>query len=111
MRKIILIMLFFLVAACNSEIKPYLKPAPEADIPTRIANQQKWLTEAIARRELPYGSDASPIQIKLNKIKEKYSKLQSAGTLTDKDSKEINKMLDETSDMVFRLRQKKLKQL
>ncbi len=107
MRKIILIMSFILVAACGSEIKPILKHAPEADIPTRIANQQKWLTEAVAHKELV--GDASPIQIKLNKIREKYNKLQSAGTLTEKDSKEINEMLDETSDMVFRLRQKKLK--
>ena len=47
MRKIILIMSFFLIAACMSEIKPILKPAPKADIATRIANQQKWLNEAI----------------------------------------------------------------
>ena len=100
-----------MVAACNSEIKPILKPAPEADIPTRIANQQKWLTEAVAHKEFGIGSDPSPIQKKLNQIKEKYSKLQSGGTLTEKDSKEINKMLDETSDMVFRLRQKKLRHL
>ncbi len=110
MRKIILMMSFFLVAACMSEIKPYLKQAPEADIPTRIANQQKWLEEAIAHKELT--SEAlRPVEEKLKQAKDKYGKLQSAGTLTAKDSKEINRMLDECSDMVFRLRQQKQKRL
>ena len=105
MRKIILMMSFFLVTACMSEIKPYLKPAPAADIPTRIANQQKWLNEAIEHKEL--SSEAlRPVAEKLKQAKEKYGKLQSAGTLTDKDSKAINRMLDESSDMLFRLRQK-----
>ena len=88
-----------------SEIKPILKPAPEADIATRIANQQKWVDEAIAHKELS-PETLRPVQAKLNQIKAKYSKLQSAGTLTAKDSKEINRMLDESSDMLFRLRQK-----
>ena len=104
MRKIILIMSFFLIAACMSEIKPILKPAPKADIATRIANQQKWLNEAIAHRELTI-DQIRPVQQKLNKIKEKYAKLQSAGTLSAKDSEAINRMLDECSDMVFHLRQ------
>jgi len=102
-------MSFFLVAACMSEIKPYLKPAPVADIPTRIANQEKWLGEAISHKELS-AEALRPVQAKLNEIKAKYSKLQSAGALTDKDSKQINRMLDESSDMVFRLRQKMQKQ-
>ena len=108
MRKIILIMSFFLVAACMSEIKPILKPAPKPDIATRIANQQKWLDEAIGHRELT--SDViRPVQEKLNKIKVKFDKLQSAGTLTPKDSKAINRMLDENSDMLFHLRQQRQK--
>jgi len=87
-----------------SEIKPILKPAPKADIATRIADQQKWLDEAEFTREL-----IRPIQEKLNQVKAKYSKLQSAGTLTDKDSKALNAMLDEVSDMLFQLRQRRQK--
>lgn len=91
-----------------TEIKPILKPAPQADIATRIANQQKWLDEAIEHKELT--SEAlRPVQEKLNKIKVKYSNLQSAGTLTAKDSEAINRMLDECSDMVFHLRQQRQK--
>jgi len=107
-RKIILIMLVFLVAACMTEIKPILKPAPQADIATRIVNEQKWLDEAMEHKEFSR-DQIRPIQEKLNKIKVKYSNLQSAGTLTAKDSEAINRMLDECSDMLFRLRQQRQK--
>ena len=108
MRKIILIMLVFLVAACMTEIKPILKHAPQADIATRIVNEQKWLDEAMEHKEFSR-DQIRPIQEKLNKIKVKYSNLQSAGTLTAKDSEAINRMLDECSDMLFRLRQQRQK--
>jgi len=107
-RKIILIMSVFLVAACMSEIKPILKAAPQADIATRIANQEKSVDETIALKEIS-AEELRPLKVKLNQIKEKYSKLQSAGTLTAKDSKALHLMLDETSDMLFRLRQKRHK--
>ncbi len=105
MRKIILIMSVFLVAACISEVKPILKPT-EVDIPNRIANQQKWLDQDIAAKAIT-PKNAFPIRDKLNQIKEKYDRLQSAGALTAKDSKEINRMLDETSELIFQLKQKR----
>jgi hypothetical protein len=54
-----------------------------------------------------YYDDARPIRAKLKEIEEKYSRLQSEGRLTDKDSAEINRMLDETSGEIFRLDQRK----
>jgi len=95
----------FLVAACISEIKPYLKPA-EVDIPNRIANQQKWLDQDIAAKAIT-PENAFPIKKKLKQIKENYDRLQSAGALTAKDSQAINQMLDQTSELIFRVGQKR----
>jgi len=98
-------MAVFLVAACVSEIKPILKPT-ETDIPTRIANQQKWLEQDIAAKAV-MREDALPVQKKLNLIKDKYNRLQSVGALTARDSESLNKMLDETSESIFKLSQKR----
>ena len=110
MRKVILIMSVFLVAACISEVKPILKPT-EVDIPNRIANQQKWLdqdiaSKAVAPRDI---KAANSIRDKVKQIKEKYERLQSAGALTAKDSEAINRMLDQTSELIFRLTLKREK--
>jgi hypothetical protein len=102
-----LILLVFSVAACISEVKPLLKPV-EVDIATRIANQQKWLDEAIASKELTR-EQTKPVQVKLYQIKEKYGRLQSAGTIGARDSEEINRMLDESSALLFEIRQKRPK--
>jgi hypothetical protein len=96
-----LIVTVFLVAACLTEAKPYLKPAQQHDIPHRIANLQKWLDQDITAKAIS-GVDAKPIQDKLNKVKEKYDRLQSAGALSAKDSEAISKTLDEISDLIFR---------
>lgn len=107
MRKIILIMSVFLVAACISEIKPILKPA-DVDIPHRIADQQKWLDQDIASKAIT-PKDALPIRNKLKQIKEKYDRLKSAGALTPKDSEAIKQMLDQTSESIFWLKQRRQK--
>ncbi|HYA43645.1 MAG TPA: hypothetical protein VEF34_20260 [Syntrophobacteraceae bacterium] len=103
MRKASLIIAVFLVTACMSEIKPVLKPV-EVDIANRIADQNKWLDQDIAAKAISR-EDAKPIRDKLNQIKERYDQLQSAGALRPKDREAINKMLDETSDAIFRLNQ------
>ncbi len=108
MRKIILIMSVFLFAACIAEVQPILKKPAEVDIPNRIANQQKWLDQDIASKPTLY-KEASPIRDKLKQIKEKYDRLKSAGALTAKDSEAINRMLDQTSELIFRLKQKREK--
>jgi hypothetical protein len=109
-RKIILIMSVFLVAACIPEIQPILKPT-EVDIPNRIANQQKWLDLDIASKTMApkEAKEAIPIKDKLKQIKEKYDRLQSAGALTAKDSEAINRMLDQTSELIFQLKLKREK--
>jgi hypothetical protein len=108
-RKIILVISVFLVAACISEIKPVLKPT-EVDIPNRIANQQKWLDQDITAKAIT-PKDALPVKDKLKQIKEKYDRLQSAGALTAKDCEAVNRMLDETSEKIFELKQKRRKSL
>lgn len=105
MRIIILIMTIFLVAGCMTEIKPYLKQSEVMDIPGRIASQERWLAQDVDQKAITL-IDAKPIQKKLKQIKEKYDRLRSAGALGDKDSKELNGMLDQTSDSIFRLTQK-----
>jgi len=105
-RKIILIMSVFLVAACISEVKPVLKPAEVDNIPNRIANQQKWLAQDIAAKAIT-PENAIPITKKLKQIKENYDRLQSAGALTAKDSQAINQMLDQTSELIFRSKEKR----
>ncbi len=109
MRKIngCLILLSFLVVACMSEVKPLLKPT-QLDIPTRIANEQRWTDEAVASKKITR-DEAKPVQVKLYQIKEKYNLLQSTGRLTPRDSDTINKMLDECSDLLFRIKQKREK--
>ncbi len=108
MRKIytctLLLILSIILAACISEVKPVLKPA-ELDIPSRIANQQKSIEQGIAARQLTR-DEAKPVQDKLNQIKEKYNRLKNAGTLTAKDSESLNRMLDQSSGMLFRIMQK-----
>jgi len=104
-RKIILIMSVFLVAACISEVKPVLRPA-EVDIPSRIADQLKWLDQDSAAKAMS-PQDVILIKGKIKVIKEKYDRLQSAGALTAKDSAEINKMLDKTSELIFLWGQRK----
>jgi acyl carrier protein phosphodiesterase len=100
-------MTLFLVSACATEIKPVLKPV-EVDIPNRIVNLQKWLAMEVEDKIIEF-KDAKPIQDKLNEIKQRYDRLQSAGALTAKDSKEIAQMLDAISDQIFRLDQRKKK--
>lgn len=101
MWRISLIMTVLLVAACLTEVKPYLKPAQVVDIPDRIANLHKWLDEDITAKAISR-EDAKPIQDKLNKVKEKYDRMQSAGAVSAKDSEAISKTLDEISDSIFR---------
>ena len=103
----VIFMTVFLAGACMSEVKPLLKPT-EVDIPNRIANLQKWVDEDIALAQTTR-ENAFPIQKKLYEIKVKYNGLLSAGPLTAKDSETINRMLDETSDALFRLTQKRKK--
>ncbi len=105
MRKIILIMSVFLVAACVSEIKPILKPT-EVDIPNRIANLLKWVDQDVAAKAIT-PQDAFSIKDKLKQIKEKYDRLQSAGALTAKDSEAINRMIDQISELIFVYKQKR----
>jgi len=104
-RIIILFMTIFLVAGCMTEIKPYLKQGEVMDIPGRIASQEKWLAQDVDRKTITF-PDAKPILDKLKQIKEKYDRLRSAGVLGDKDSRELNGLLDQTSDSIFRLTQK-----
>ena len=99
MRKIMLIMSVFLVAACISEVKPVLRPA-EVDIPNRIADQLKWLDQDLEAKSINT-QDAILLKRKIKVIQEKYDRLQSAGALTAKDSAEISKMLDKTSELIF----------
>jgi hypothetical protein len=105
-RKISFFMVVLLVGACVScvscmtEIKPVLKTR-ELTIPQRIVEQQDWLDQDIAAKAMT-AKKAKPIRAKLQQIKAKYDRLQSAGTLTQEDSKAINRMLDETSEKIFR---------
>ena len=101
-----IIVLSFLLAACMSEVKPILKPTQQLDIPARIADEQKWVDEAVASKALTF-KEARPVQEKLYQIKVKYNTLLSTGKLTAKDCDAINQMLDECSDLLFRIEQKK----
>lgn len=89
--------------SCVSEVKPLLKQR-EVSIPNRIADQEKWLKQDVAAKAIT-AKDARPVRDKLNEIKKKYNRLRSAGSLTAKDSEAINRMLDQTSDRIFRLNQ------
>ncbi|MDR3556395.1 MAG: hypothetical protein P4L55_16695 [Syntrophobacteraceae bacterium] len=106
MRKISFFMSVLLVGACVScvscmtEIKPVLKPR-EVSIAQRIVEQQNWVDQDIAAKAMTV-KKAKPIRAKLQQIKTKYDRLQSAGMLTQEDSKAINRMLDETSEKIFR---------
>jgi hypothetical protein len=103
----LLVLVVFCAAGCVSEVKPLLKPV-ESDIPTRIANQQKWIDQDIALHALTR-EKAQPIQENLNRIKERYNKLQAQGTISPKDADALNRMLDDNSDRMFRAEPKRQK--
>ncbi|MHC1726388.1 MAG: hypothetical protein AB9866_10325 [Syntrophobacteraceae bacterium] len=106
LKKYSILTLTILLAAvgCMSEVKPVLKPV-QLDIPGRIANQRKWIDQAIASREL--SSDAAkPILADLDSIKEKHERLKAQGALTVKEVEILKRMLDENSAMIFREKQK-----
>ncbi len=96
-----LVLVIVCLTACISEVKPILKPA-ELDVPARIANQLKWLDQGIASGEYTREA-AKPIQERLYKIREKYNKMQASGALSARDSESLSRMLDETSEMIFRI--------
>lgn len=106
-RKISFFLSVLLVAACLScvscmtEIKPVLKPRV-VPIAQRIADQQKWLDQDIAARAIT-PAQAQPVRVRLRQIKAKYELLRSAGTLTHSDSVTINRMLDGTSEQIFKI--------
>ena len=87
-----------------SEIKPILKPV-DVDLQTRISGQQKELDLGIKAREFTR-DQAKPIQDSLNRIKEQHDRLKAREALTPKEIKTLSRMLDETSDQIFRLTQK-----
>jgi hypothetical protein len=106
-RKITLIlMLIWLTcaaSACISEVKPILKPV-DKNIPTRIAAQQKQLDLGISAREFKR-ENAEPAQQTLNRIKEQYERSKAQGALTQPEAETLNRMLDENSDQIYRLKQ------
>jgi hypothetical protein len=102
-----IVVLSLLIVACISEVKPILKPT-EVDIPTRIANEQRWVDEAVRSKAITV-DDARLVQAKLYEIKEKYNRLELAGRLSVKDTDMMNKMLDECSEMLFRKQEMKRK--
>ena len=106
-RKISFLMPVLLVAACVScvscmpDIKPLLKPRV-IPLAQRIADQQRWIDKDITAKAMTV-AQAKPIRAKLAQIKKKYDVLRAAGPLTPADSEAINKMLDKTSDQIFRI--------
>ncbi len=95
-----LFLILLLAAGCVTEVKPLLKSV-QSDIPTRISNQQKWLDQDIALHAVTR-EKAQPIQENINRIKERYERLQAQGTISPKDVDSLNRMLDDNSDQMFR---------
>lgn len=93
--------------SCMPEIQPILKPRT-VSIDQRIAEQEKWLNQYIADKTIP-APKAKILRNKVEKIKAKYKKFQAAGKLTPEQSRSINKMLDDTSDQIFRSTKKQKK--
>jgi hypothetical protein len=108
---LILILIWFTCAAsaCISEVKPILKPV-DKDIPTRIATQQKQLDLGITAREFTR-ENAEPLQQTLKHIKEQYERLNAQGALTQRETETLNRMLDENSGQIYRLKQSTKNQL
>jgi hypothetical protein len=100
---LILIWLTCTASACISEVKPILKPVDQ-DVSTRIAAQQKQLDLGIAAREFKR-ENAEPVQQTLNHIKEQYERSKAQGALTQAEAETLNRMLDENSDKIYRLKQ------
>lgn len=105
-RKISFFMPVLLALACVScnrlaEVKPVLKPKV-VPVAQRIADQQKWLDQDIAARAIT-PAQAKPVRARLAQIKKKYDLLRSTGTPTHGDLAAINRMLDKTSEQIFRI--------
>ncbi len=91
-------------ASCLTEVKPILKPKT-VSIDQRISDQEKWLDQDI-RAKATTAVKTRPIRDSIEKIKKKYNAFQSSGTLTQEDRDAINRMLDKTSEQIFRLKSK-----
>ncbi|MDR3568033.1 MAG: hypothetical protein P4L43_08405 [Syntrophobacteraceae bacterium] len=106
-RKINFLVFALLVMACAAcvspipEVKPLLKPGV-VPIAQRIADQKKWLDQDIAAKAIT-PAQAKPIRDKLEQIKKEYDRLQTEGSLTPKDAKALNRMVDKTSEQIFRM--------
>jgi hypothetical protein len=82
------------------EVKPILKPRV-VPIDQRIAEQEKWLDQDIAYKAMP-PLQARALRGKVEQIEKKYKAFQAAGKLTPEESQAINRMLDDTSDQIYR---------
>ncbi len=102
-RLLVLFCFLLTLAACISKVQPILKPA-ERDIPTRIADQQKEIDDAITAGHLTR-DHAKPLQKDVNRIGEEYAKLQAEGGLSPTKTDALNRKLDDSSDRIFRARQ------
>ena len=97
---LLLLWLILISQACVSEVKPVLKLVP-TDIPARIASQQKQIDQGVAAQDFSPNA-ARKIQENLDRIKEKYSRLQAEGSLTAKATEALARMLNDNSDGIFR---------
>ncbi len=105
MRKISCLLSVVLALACVScgrltEVKPLLKPRA-VTITQRIADQEKWLGQDLAAGAIT-PAQAQAVRTRIEQIRVRYDRLKSAGTLTPADSENINRMLDKTSEQIFR---------
>jgi len=102
-----LISLLLVLVACASEVKPVLKPV-ELDIPARIEIQRQRLDQGIAAHEFTRDK-AQPLKEKLDRIKEEYGKSEASGALTPKKIESLKRELDENSDEIYRLGQRRIR--
>lgn len=106
MRKISCLLAVLSALACVScgrltEVKPLLKPGA-VTITQRIADQEKWIGQDLAAGALK-PAQAREIRTCIEQIRKKYDLLKAGGTLTRADSENINQMLDQTSEQIFRM--------
>ncbi|MFZ2446510.1 MAG: hypothetical protein WAW37_09135 [Syntrophobacteraceae bacterium] len=96
---LLLLWLMLISQACISEVKPVFKAVP-ADIPARIAAQQKQIDQGLAAQDFSPNA-ARKLQENLDRIKEKYSQVQAKGGPDAKETEALARMLNANADRVL----------
>jgi hypothetical protein len=79
-------------------------------IPNKVSKQQQRIDQGMRSGQLT-AAEADTLQGNLNHIKNRYYRLVSDGTLTPAERRNLNRLLQQNSDMIYRKKHNVVRQL